>query len=67
MEANCTVELVAESPGDFVGEVVVKTELNIFSLSVSAKVLPAAEAEAVSPAGVSASAATDQLSSSGQL
>jgi CRISPR-associated protein Cas5t len=51
MEATLTVELVAESPGDFVGEVVVKTELNIFSLSVSAKVLPAASTDAVPSAG----------------
>lgn len=38
------MELVAEQPGDFVGEFTVKTELNVFSLSVSAKVLPAAAA-----------------------
>lgn len=43
MEASFTVELVAEQPGDFVGEVTVKTELNVFNLSVSAKVLPAPE------------------------
>jgi CRISPR-associated protein Cas5t len=45
MEAAFTVELVAEAPGDFVGEVNVKTETNVFCLSVSAKVLPAAAEE----------------------
>lgn len=45
MEATFTVELVAEEPGDFVGEVTVKTETSVFCLSVSAKVLPAAAEE----------------------
>ena len=36
-----TVEFVAEQPGDFVGEVVIKTEMNVLTLTVSAKVLPA--------------------------
>lgn len=45
MEASFTVELVAEHPGDFVSEITVKTELMVFTLSVSAKVLPAAEQE----------------------
>lgn len=41
MEAVVTVEFVAEKPGDFVGEVVVKSELNVLTLTVSAKVVPA--------------------------
>lgn len=41
MEAAFTIELVAEQPGDFVGQVTVKTELRVFTLTVSAKVLPA--------------------------
>jgi CRISPR-associated protein Cas5t len=47
MEATFTLELVAEQPGDFVGEVVVKSEINVLTLTVSAKVLPAAQPEAV--------------------
>lgn len=39
------MELVAEEPGGFVGEVTVKTETRMFRLSVSAKVLPAAAEE----------------------
>jgi CRISPR-associated protein Cas5t len=49
MEASFTVELVAEQPGDFVGEITVKTELNVFNLSVSAKVLPAPEQQSPPP------------------
>lgn len=45
MEATFTVELVAEEPGNFVGEVNVKTETRVFCLSVSAKVLPGAAEE----------------------
>lgn len=45
MEATITVELVAETAGDFVGEVTVKTEVNVVQLSVSAKVVPAAADE----------------------
>lgn len=40
MEALLTVEFVAEAVGDFVGEVTVKSELNVITLSCSAKVLP---------------------------
>ncbi len=40
MEATFTVELVAEQPGDFVGEITVKSEVNVLTLTVSAKVLP---------------------------
>jgi CRISPR-associated protein Cas5t len=51
MEATFTLELVAEQPGDFVGEVVVKSEVNVLTLTVSAKVLPAAQPEADAAAG----------------
>jgi hypothetical protein len=54
MEATFTVELVAEQPGDLVGEVTVKTELNVFTLSVSAKVLPAPEQGQPNNAGTTA-------------
>lgn len=53
MEAVLTIELVAEHPGDFVGEITVKSEVNVLTLTVSAKVLPA---PAVQQAPVSASA-----------
>jgi CRISPR-associated protein Cas5t len=46
MEATFTLELVAEQPGDFVGEVIVKSEVNVLTLTVSAKVLAAAQPEA---------------------
>lgn len=36
-----TIELVAEHPGDYVGEITVKSEVNLLTLTVSAKVLPA--------------------------
>jgi hypothetical protein len=52
MEATFTVELVAEQAGDLVGEVTVKTELNVFTLSVSAKVLPAPEQTQTDKSGV---------------
>lgn len=45
MEAAFTLELVAEQPGNFVGEVTVKSEVNVLTLTVSAKVVPAAPAE----------------------
>jgi hypothetical protein len=34
------IKLVAEAPGDFVGQVTVTTELAVLTLTVSAKVLP---------------------------
>lgn len=46
METVLTVELVAESAGDFVGEVVVRSELNVMVLTVSAKVVEGGEGEA---------------------
>ncbi|WIA41175.1 hypothetical protein OEZ86_004790 [Tetradesmus obliquus] len=57
MEATFTLELVAEQPGDFVGEVVLKSEVNVLTLTVSAKVLPAAQPEA---AAAAAGAADDE-------
>jgi hypothetical protein len=50
LESAFTVELLAEQPGDFEGEVVVTTEHQRFTLTVSAKVLAAAQ-EAVPSAG----------------
>lgn len=41
MEAVITVEFVADRLGDFVGEVVVRSELNVLAMSVSAKVVEA--------------------------
>jgi CRISPR-associated protein Cas5t len=52
MEATFTLELVAEQPGDFVGEVIVKSEINVFTLTVSAKVLAAAQPDADAAAAV---------------
>lgn len=41
-EALLTIEFQApQEQGDFVGEVVIKTEVNVFSLSVSARVVAA--------------------------
>lgn len=42
MEAALTLELVADAPGDFVGELLVRSEGCVATLTVSAKVLPAA-------------------------
>eukprot|EP00879_Flechtneria_rotunda_P028296 GHRR01030395.1.p1 GENE.GHRR01030395.1~~GHRR01030395.1.p1 ORF type:complete len:283 (+),score=121.13 GHRR01030395.1:282-1130(+) len=58
MEAVLTVELVAEEPGDYVGEVTVNSEINVLALTVSAKVLPntAADSAVLSSAGGTADA-----------
>lgn len=47
LESTFTVELVGERIGDFVGEVTVKTEVNVFTLTVSAKIVPGAADQAV--------------------
>lgn len=65
MEASFTVELVAEQPGDFVGEITVKTELNVFNLSVSAKVLPAPEQQSPPTSAGAASAINLESSEAG--
>jgi len=66
MEATITVELVAETAGDFVGEVTVKTEVNVVQLTVSAKVVPAAaEHPQVDPA--SHASLADSAAGSGEM
>jgi CRISPR-associated protein Cas5t len=57
MEATFTLELVAEQPGDFVGEVIVKSEVNVLTLTVSAKVLAASQPDADGAAAAAAAAA----------
>ena len=45
-EALLTIEFAAPAePGDFVGEVVIKTEVNVFNLTVSARVVVAGAGE----------------------
>ena len=44
MEALITLEFVGETVGDFVGQLEVRSELNVLTLSVSAKVVPSVEA-----------------------
>jgi CRISPR-associated protein Cas5t len=56
MEATFTLELVAEQPGDFVGEVIVKSEVNVLTLTVSAKVLAASQPDADGAAAAAAAA-----------
>ncbi len=41
MDTHLTIEFVAERVGDFVGEVTVKSEVNVLTLTVSAKVVTA--------------------------
>ncbi|KAF5842976.1 hypothetical protein DUNSADRAFT_3569 [Dunaliella salina] len=75
METLLTVELVAETPGDFVGEIVVRSELNVLVLSISAKIVevhPQAAnakggaANTAPPSGNSAApGGTDRASSAG--
>lgn len=59
MEAVLTVEFVAERPGDFVGEVIVRSEINVLVLTVSAKVVEGGEGLE----GTGAAAAAEQLGS----
>jgi CRISPR-associated protein Cas5t len=60
MEATFTLELVAEQPGDFVGEVIVKSEVNVLTLTVSAKVLAAAQTDADAAAAVASDEDEDE-------
>ena len=51
-EALLTIELLAPNePGDFVGEVVIKTEVNVFTLTVSARIVPAGHGAGGVPGG----------------
>ena len=65
MEAAFTVELVAEQSGDFVADILVKTELNVFTLSVSAKVLPAVDQQPAANAGTAERAMDSGISVDG--
>ncbi|KAG2498338.1 hypothetical protein HYH03_003597 [Edaphochlamys debaryana] len=58
METILTVEFVAETVGDFVGEVQVKSELNVLTITVSAKVLPPDPHDDDAAASASAPSAT---------
>lgn len=49
MATMLTVELVAERVGDFVGEVQIKSELNVLTLSCSAKIVAGPATEAAQP------------------
>eukprot|EP00878_Enallax_costatus_P037395 GHUV01042235.1.p1 GENE.GHUV01042235.1~~GHUV01042235.1.p1 ORF type:complete len:333 (+),score=96.16 GHUV01042235.1:533-1531(+) len=57
MEAILTVELVAEHAGDYVGEITIKSEINVVTLTISAKVLPSPEAQ--QPASSASEAAAE--------
>lgn len=68
MEAVLTVELVAEHAGDFVGEVTVKSEVNVLTLTVSAKVQPAQpEVQQVSSSDAGNTAADGQDNTGNQV
>lgn len=71
METLLTVEFVAEHLGDFVGEVVVKSELNVLTMTVSAKVVPgeppAAEGSVAAAAAETAVAMAEAAASGGGL
>lgn len=68
MEAMLTVELVAEHAGDYVGEITIRSEMNVVTLTISAKVLPAPEAQqAPSIAGQRTTDGQDSMADDGPV